>query len=273
MRQNYVNTVEKAKGLIQQKTSFTHFDLTRLLPSAELESYIAHYWVITWDLQKKPAYRQENLPHPSQHLVIDPQAGSAIFGVHKEKFTYRLEGSGKVIGVKFHPGAFYGFLRKPLEGITNSNIPISSVFEMDAEQLEYECMAGTSIDLLLESMEKAMIESKPILTEKMKLTRVIVEYIEQNKGIRSVVAVAEKFNMTIRSLQRLFIHYIGVTPKWVIDHYRIIEAVDALNKAKKIDITVLAHSLGYHDQAHFTKIFSQLIACPPAQYLSVANKQ
>src|SRR5690606_19758258 len=65
--------------------------------------------------------------------------------------------------------------------------------------------------------------------------------------------------------QRLFKEYIGVSPKWVIDRYRMIAAVEALNDSADSNLTELAHRLGYFDQAHFSKAFSALTGLSPSQ--------
>lgn len=72
-------------------------------------------------------------------------------------------------------------------------------------------------------------------------------------------------NISTRTLQRLFKRYIGVSPKWVIDRYRMIDAVEALNRGDSPDLADLAYRLGYFDQAHFTRAFSALVGRPPSE--------
>ncbi len=66
-----------------------------------------------------------------------------------------------------------------------------------------------------------------------------------------------------RTLQRLFSQYVGVSPKWVIKRFRLLEAVGELSKNKKADWTKLALELGYFDQAHFIKDFKSIIGKTP----------
>jgi len=67
-------------------------------------------------------------------------------------------------------------------------------------------------------------------------------------------------------LQRVFAEYIGVSPKWVIDRYRMFEALDALNRADKVDLSDLAARLEYTDQAHFSSRFKNLTGVSPGSY-------
>jgi AraC-like DNA-binding protein len=62
----------------------------------------------------------------------------------------------------------------------------------------------------------------------------------------------------VRSLQRLFRKYVGVSPKWVIRRYRLHEAAERLKGSRPPPLAELATSLGYADQAHFAREFKQV---------------
>jgi AraC-like DNA-binding protein len=69
----------------------------------------------------------------------------------------------------------------------------------------------------------------------------------------------------LRELQRWFRDAVGVSPKWVIQRYRLHEALSALERG---DATVaqLAAELGYADQAHFARDFKRLVGISPSRY-------
>jgi AraC-like DNA-binding protein len=68
-------------------------------------------------------------------------------------------------------------------------------------------------------------------------------------------------------LQRWFNEYVGVGPKWVINRYRLHEAIERLAGDLPVDWTQLALELGYFDQAHFIRDFKALVGVPPAAYV------
>jgi len=76
----------------------------------------------------------------------------------------------------------------------------------------------------------------------------------------------EEHAIAARQLQRLFREYVGVTPKWVIQRYRLIEAAERLATGVTEDFAGLALDLGYADQAHFIRDFKKLVGRPPAGY-------
>ena len=258
--------VKPARGLLHQTRSFEHFELTRFEPSADLAEHVEHHWLILWDLTGKPAYRQQNLSHPTQHLVINPQERTGIFGMATGAFTYVLENSGRVLGTKFRPGAFHSFYRKPVSALTDTAIPIETVFARSDEDLASEFAALNDAAGMAERVEDLLRTSLRPLDAKAKRARQLVELIERDAALVSVADLAAAAGMTPRSLQRLFGTYVGVGPKWVIDRYRMIEAVELLNRGEPVTLADLAARLGYFDQAHFSRSFQALTGHAPGQY-------
>jgi len=55
-------------------------------------------------------------------------------------------------------------------------------------------------------------------------------------------------------------------PKWVIERYRMLEALDEMNSDTHVDIAELALKLGYSDQAHFSNQFKAITNFSPSSY-------
>lgn len=75
----------------------------------------------------------------------------------------------------------------------------------------------------------------------------------------------QKPGVSLRPLQRHFLRYVGVNPKWVIQRYRLHEAAERL-KAGPVDLASLALELGYFDQAHFTRDFRAIVGMSPGAW-------
>lgn len=255
-----------ARGLLHQTRSFEHFELTRFEPSADLSDYVEHHWLILWDLTGKPAYRQQNLSHPTQHLVLNPQERTGIFGMATGAFTYVLERSGRVLGTKFRPGAFHSFYRRPVSALTDGAVPIGAVLPARDDVLIEQFVSLNDPLSMAERIEELLRANLRPLGARSRQARQMVELIERDAALVSVAGLAEAAGMSARSLQRLFGAYIGVGPKWVIDRYRMIEAVETLNRGEALNLADLAARLGYFDQAHFSKAFQSLTGEAPGQY-------
>jgi AraC-like DNA-binding protein len=81
-----------------------------------------------------------------------------------------------------------------------------------------------------------------------------------------VVDIASARGISVRTVQRLFSEYVGVGPKWVLQRYRLHEALAQLHAGPDTDWAQFALGLGYYDQAHFVRDFRALVGRTPAQY-------
>jgi AraC-like DNA-binding protein len=70
----------------------------------------------------------------------------------------------------------------------------------------------------------------------------------------------------VRSLQRLFSRYVGVSPKWVIRRYRLHELLEQMHSGRHLDWAQVAIDLGYFDQAHLINDFKSITGYAPTEY-------
>lgn len=94
----------------------------------------------------------------------------------------------------------------------------------------------------------------------------IVAEVENDRRLVTVAALETHCGLARRALQRLFNEYVGIGPKWVIQRYRLHEALARIADGAVPDWTALALELGYFDQAHFIRDFTTLVGRPPADY-------
>jgi len=260
--------VKPARGLLHKQTSFEHFELTRFEPSADLAGWVEHHWMILYDLGDRPPYTQRNLSHPNQHVVIDSRGETGIFGAATGVFETTLDGSGRVFATKFWPGAFRPFFGRAVSALSDTYQPIEAVFSRTSTALQEE-FTGLNDPLgMAERMEEMVRARLPEPDEKAGLARRIVRFAEANLELVSAGELARAFGLGLRALQRLFDEYVGVSPKWVIDRYRMLEAVEALNAGGAETLTDLAHRLGYFDQAAFNHAFERLTGAAPGTFLT-----
>jgi transcriptional regulator GlxA family with amidase domain len=93
----------------------------------------------------------------------------------------------------------------------------------------------------------------------------------QDRTLVRVDQVAALGSLSVRSLQRLFATYLGVSPKSVLARYRLQDAAAAIDAGEGTDLAGLAVSLGWFDQAHFSRDFRAVVGMPPSAYLHRAR--
>jgi AraC-like DNA-binding protein len=232
---------------------------------------VEHFWAVEWDLRGLPPYRAETLPHPSVHLVFELGVGGRIAGIARGKFTTLLKGKGGVFAAKFRPGGFYPFVLTPMAALTDSVVTLGRVWGPAGGRLEQAVLALDDDDARMEVVEEFLRDRRPTQDEHATLATTIVDAIAADRGILTVDAVAHRFGMNLRALQRLFAKYIGVNPKWVIRRYRLHEAAERLAR-DPANQAGLALELGYADQAHFVTDFKATVGTSPAAYAKRARE-
>lgn len=258
------------KGILHPIARDERFAFARYAPSPDLAFWIDWYWIVRWDLTGQEPRVQETIPHPSINLVLEKNA-SGIFGVATKKYTRVLAHAGLVFGIKFRPGAFHSFTTSPISDLTDSSRTIHEVFGVDDQTLETEVLASGSDVAMINAAERFLRTHIPEKDENVAAVNQMVDYIVAHRDVTRVEDLARHFELSVRTLQRLFSRYIGLTPKWVIRRYRLQEAAEQLSLGSVSDWSRLALDLGYFDQAHFINDFRSLIGMSPTEYAKRAT--
>jgi AraC-like DNA-binding protein len=261
----------KPVGLLHVNKETPKFSVSLHPSAADLTHFIEHYWVVRWDLRGQEPHLQENLPHPSVHLVFE-RDNSRIVGVMKGRFSVLLREQGAVFGVKFRPGAYYPFLKKPVSSITNRTVPFQEAFGASSQLLEQQLFAQETVEQMIPLAESFMRERLPEPDIQVDFINTIIQYVISNRSIVKVEDIVSHFPIQMRQLQLLFRQYVGISPKWIIQRYRLHEAVEKMTNREIPDWSRLALDLGYYDQAHFIKDFKSIVGKSPEEYIKLLGE-
>lgn len=266
--------MQMPKGVLDPAGAARRIRLATYPPSAALQPFIDYHWVVQWDLEGRPPETQRVLPYPNAHLVFD-RSRTAIHGVVRGAFERKVEGAGKVLGVRFKPGGLRPFLPHPLSRLADRTMPVDSVLGVAGAEAELRVLGadnaagaggGRSDADMVQAAEALLAAALPPVDPRALLVQRVVEAAAAEDGPVSVAALSALLGIEERTLQRLFSNYVGVSPKWVIQRFRLQEATWQLGRAAAPDLAALAARLGFFDQAHFTRGFTQLVGKPPLEY-------
>lgn len=257
---------EQPHGILYKESGADHFRHSRFYPCDKVAFFVEHYWIVEWDLRDQEPYEQNILSHPSVHLVFEKE-NTWIWGVVSGKFTRRLDGNGKVVGVKFRPGAFYPFYQESVSGFTDGKLDFTDVFYDDTKVIESQILDHNKNKHMIEETENFLINNLPERDSKIEKINNILDIIKDDPSILKVGDLTDRFMISKRTLQRLFRNYVGVSPKWVIQRYRLHEAAEKMASGSTENWSQIALDLGYYDQSHFIKDFKQIVGRTPKDYL------
>ena len=252
----------RVRGVLHRlpEGEFVH---SRIAPPLDLADRIEYFWRVRWDLEGLPPRVQETLPHPNVHIVIEPRS-AAIWGVHTRRWTRELAGRSQAFGIKFRPGAFRSLVGGPLSELADRSLPLAELFGPEAVVLNevLDCADAEAAALSSDFLRARL----PALDAPARLVGRIVDCVAEDLTLHSVDALARRFEMNPRTLQRLFNDRVGVGAKWVIKRYRMHEALARVQAGQPASWAALAQDLGYFDQAHFIADFRRLVGETPASY-------
>lgn len=236
---------------------------------APLDASVEHWWSVAWKVAPGERHEQSSLPHPSIHVVWE--AGSAtvqVVGVVTGRFTRTLEGEGRAFAAKFRPGAFRALLGAPVSTLTDRVVDLGEVVGAKRARGYRDALGRAGDD-----DERVRIATTffgallPPPAADAALLAELVRAATEDRAVTSVEALRERAGMHLRELQRWFRDAVGISPKWMIQRYRLHEALLAIEQGGR-SLTTLAAELGYADQAHFTRDFRALVGVPPSKYFA-----
>jgi AraC-like DNA-binding protein len=135
-----------------------------------------------------------------------------------------------------------------------------------APALEAAVLAVAGADAAMVDCAETLLRCHlPPTDEHVPVVSGMVDAVATDRTIARVEQLVDRFGLTKRALERLFRAYVGVTPKWVIQRYRLFEAAERLASGQA-DGAQLAQELGYFDQAHFSRDFKAMVGTSPVAF-------
>lgn len=192
------------RGIVDPAELLARVRFRRPEPAEPLRPYIEHYWLIDWDLTEP--YVSHVVPHPAVHIVFQrlvyEDAFVEVAGIPHGLFAQKLEGRGRVCGIKFRPGAFRSVApERPVSEWTGRRVRQPEVFP--------DTDPATVLDPADETARVAALDAfllalGPRPDPQAELAATLVDRIRTDRTIRRVTDFARAEGLSVRLLQRLF---------------------------------------------------------------------
>ncbi len=244
--------------------------MIRVTPDWDLADLIEQHWIVAWDRRGQAPIRREVLPDPSVNLAVEP-SGGLLYGVGSGYSVRELEGHGTVIGTKFRPGAFSGFVPGSVSALSGRVLTLSDAFGRAGAELDSRLAAVTDITAVITEVSRFVRAHRPAPDGRRSLAMEIVEAMRVATPDTPVTEIAASFALSVRTLQRLFTEHVGTTPKQVLQRYRRQSAIDRLSEETDTNIARLAAELGYSDQSHLARDLDATLGRSPSAVRASSN--
>lgn len=256
--------------------------LTDYAPAAHLRPYVQRY--ILTEGMIPPAEKLNhllipglteivyfNLSEDAQLFKAEQQTTSLKYGLFSgqlsKSFEGRFQGRVKIIGAHMYTPAVYRLFNVPMHSLLNSSVALDDLMGTWAIDFCHQLREQSSIEKIIAKLDS-------FLTSQLRKMRVGAHAALLNSlammdvSLRSgpVKAMSEYNKVSQRTLQKIFMNQVGLTPKEYCRMYRFNELIRMVNE-NRFSWKRAVEDLGYYDQAHFLNDFKAITGLTPSRYL------
>jgi AraC-like DNA-binding protein len=257
--------------------------LTRYPPTPALDGLVDRFWAVAWDLPRGTVHRQHVLTHPGANLSVGHADGAGasdraapvealLNGVARGLSTRTLVGQGWAVAAMTRPGGLGAFVSGSASDFTDRVVPLGQAIGTDEPALLRALMAepdeAARAGRLARALEQAV---DPGRVRAARQVAEVARLAETDRSIRRLADLCDRAGVGQRTLQRLFLHYAGVSPTWVVRRYRLLEVAETVRAGGPVSWAEVAAGLGYADQAHLITEFRAATGQTPAAYAAAQS--
>jgi AraC-like DNA-binding protein len=215
-----------------------------------------------------------NFGAPFEHVMPDGrvhlQPRAFLVGQITRPMVVRPTGTVDLFAVRFesHGAALW---HPTMSALTNTWCSLSALVGQPLTALETGLFAGatdsastTSREQLIVSHLLVRVQSSHALDRRV---ATVVRAIRAHHGAVSLDDLVSRVGLTPRTMQRLFLRQVGVSPKLLCRIVRF-QRIFAAWRADPSSLARVALECGYFDQSHLVRDFHDFAGAPPAGFLA-----
>ena len=260
---------------------YFHVQFRKILPSAPLSNYISCFWLI------EDCYNNVldiSFPDGCIELVFSvglevdrtelngskrPGHWAEIIGQLTRPYQIRVNGTGKVFGVRFYPHTFGHFFPEVISELNDHSVQASYLLGNGIDTVVENCLHENritdAINIIQQNLIKKLKNNKTADGTSNKIIGHAVTCILKNTPTADLHTIAQECGISIRTLQRKFRESVGVSPKHFARIMRFQQSLFYLQKGSE-SITTISYNLGFFDQAHFIHEFKTFSGLTPSGF-------
>jgi len=199
---------------------------------------------------------------------LQPLPSPFMMGLLNQPVVFYTENRLEIIGIRCFPWTVFDLLGLPSgkDGVRTFEHPIAQL-----QSTLNKCIDAGKIDEALALIKQYFLNSRSHIAGDSMLFKAGFAMRKAN-GTMPVSQVAEAAHATVRTLERKFKQSSGYTVKDVSGLMRFEQVRNRLWHYPDVDITGLAHELGYTDQSHLSREFKRYSGTTPAAFARKAKK-
>jgi len=255
---------------------FTYHEIP---PAKELREYVKCYFIFRLEHQfifsdiKYPngqielvfnlgeSYWQSEIDNKKQ---TDPKV--ELLGQMTRPILIKSPGKTLMLGIRFYSHTAGYFFDHALEEFSNRITDLRDVMGKSMEELYEQLLNEPDMNNRIETVERFLLKRlyETAKNDKLILLKQITHDLQDHPE-KSIKYLANKYNISPRNMQRLFLKHMGITPKLYSRINRFQQCLQYIGENEEF-LTGIAYKSGYADQAHFIKDFRAFSGTTPSIY-------
>ena len=198
--------------------------------------------------------------------------GTAVLsGARTNCFAIDCVQQERVVGIEFHPGGAYPFLRMPAYEFENASVGLDDIWRGGAAEIRENLLAAPSIRVMFGDLERLLMAQLVRPLELHPAIGFALGQFRRSDHDSKVNQVADQIGLSYRRFIELFRRQVGLTPKVFCRVRRFQSVLRAIHRRDDIDWAETALDCGYYDQAHFIHDFREFSGLTPGYYWQLAT--
>jgi AraC-like DNA-binding protein len=253
-----------------------------ILPGERLRPYIKCYFL----LESEENIAFADTLFPAGHIEIVFNLGEALWqsaidtvfqtdppiellGQITRPLSIKTKGECTMLGIRFFPHSAACFLKEELGKLNNQISDLRDVLGSSVRTVHAKLLEEPNLAKRIELIESFLLNRLSLTfrkADKLTLIGQILKEMQRNDSYDTIKTIASRYNISPRYLQKLFVQYVGVTPKVYSQINRFQLSLKHITK-KCGSLTSAAYNCGYADQSHFIREFKSFAGMTPSAYL------
>ncbi len=260
------------------------FEYHDFFTTPPLDQTIRKFWLLDNHANSQPVLNQHVLPNGCFNVACVRGEGAVIrtrngeltmlpayyfCGQATQSVDVLIRPFTQLLMLQLHPWSVSALTNQSVKNITDTVVPLTdilpqlaSLFDQDQTQKDQSKWWPNAIISVVESGWLPLLATAPH-----PLLQQACQRLMQQKGGSSVQELAQAMNCSTRFLEKLFKHYLGLSPKRFSTILRVRAVVDVLKlKLSDQSLAQVASDYGFYDEAHFSHTLKELIHHSPGKF-------
>ena len=193
-----------------------------------------------------------------------------LWGQITRPLPIRSQGKNRMLGIRFYAHSAACFFKEEIWEFNDQVSDARDLLGKSISTLHEQLLEIPQLNRRIEMIEHFLLNRLPDAaknTDRINMIGQIVKELQRDTLSENIKALASKYDLTPRYIQKLFLQYTGVTPKIYHKINRFQLSLKQVAK-KESSLTSIAYDCGYFDQSHFIREFKSFTGVTPSDYNS-----